>query len=106
MQIEVNEETGEATVTEPKKVGGLGLVDFPARAVLSAIQSGVPVTSVQIPFSIADRSYADTLAVARQYNLKVCVVCVRAVHVPMRNLVRAVRCLHSCCLHSSCRYLN
>ncbi|KAG1678863.1 hypothetical protein FOA52_003531 [Chlamydomonas sp. UWO 241] len=70
-KIEVNEESGEATVAEPKKVGGVGLVDFPARSVIQAIQAGVPVSAVQIPFSIADRSFAESLAVARTYNLKV-----------------------------------
>jgi aryl-alcohol dehydrogenase-like predicted oxidoreductase len=70
-KLEVNEESGEVTISEPKKVRGLGFVDFPARAVISAIQAGVPVVSVQIPFSIADRSYAATLAVCREYKLKV-----------------------------------
>lgn len=70
-KLEINEETGEATVTEPKKIRGVGLVDFPARAIVSAIQAGVPVVAVQIPFSLSDRSFAETLAVCRQYNLKV-----------------------------------
>jgi len=70
-KLEVNEETGEASVSEPRKVRGLGLVDFPARGVLAAIQAGVPVAAVQLPFSIADRSGAEALAVARKYGLKV-----------------------------------
>ena len=70
-KIEVNEESGEVTITEPKKIRGIGFVDFPARAIISAIQSGVPVVAVQIPFSITDRSYAATLAVCREYNIKV-----------------------------------
>ena len=74
-KIEVNEESGEVTVTEPKKIKGVGFVDFPARAVIQAIQAGVPVTAVQIPFSLADRSYAATLAVCREYNIKVGLRC-------------------------------
>ena len=37
-KVEVNEETGEATITEPKKIRGIGFVDFPARSIISAIQ--------------------------------------------------------------------
>lgn len=70
-KLEINEESGEVTIADPKKIRGLGFVDFPARAIISAIQAGVPVVSVQIPFSIADRSHAATLAVCREYNLKV-----------------------------------
>ncbi len=70
-KLEVNEESGDVSISEPKKVRGVGLVDFPARAVLSAIQAGVPVVAVQIPLSIADRSYGATLAMCREYNVKV-----------------------------------
>ncbi|GAX80302.1 hypothetical protein CEUSTIGMA_g7740.t1 [Chlamydomonas eustigma] len=70
-KLDVNEESGEVAITEPKKIRGLGLVDFPARSVLSAIQAGVPVVAVQIPFSIVDRSYGATLAMCREYNIKV-----------------------------------
>lgn len=59
------------TITEPKKIRGIGLVDFPSRALLQAIQAGVPVVSVQVPFSIADRSYASTIAVCREYGIKI-----------------------------------
>lgn len=37
-RLEVSEESGEVSVAEPKKVRGIGLVDFPARAVLQAVQ--------------------------------------------------------------------
>ena len=70
-KVKVNEETGEVTVTEAKKIKGIGLVDFPARSIMAAIQAGVPVIAVQIPFGVANRSYAATLAVCRQYNIKV-----------------------------------
>ena len=70
-QLEVNEESGDVTVVGPKKIRGLGLVDFPARSVITAIQAGVPIVAVQIPLSLTDRSYGETLAVCRQYNIKV-----------------------------------
>lgn len=71
-KLEFDPETGEPTaIAEPKKVRGIGLVDFPPRALVSAIQAGVPVVAVSIPFSLADRSYGKTLQLARQYNLKV-----------------------------------
>jgi len=70
-KLEINEESGDATVAEPKKVRGLGLVDFPPRAIVTAIQAGVPVTAVSIPFSVADRSHAKALQVCREYNIKV-----------------------------------
>lgn len=70
-KLDVNEETGEATVAEPKKIQGMGFVDFPARAVLTALQAGVPVSSVQVPYSIGDRSFAETLTLCKQYGIKV-----------------------------------
>ncbi len=69
-KLEVSEE-GVVSIAEPKKIRGIGIVDFPARGVLSAIQSGVPVVAAQIPLSIADRSYGATLAMCREYNIKV-----------------------------------
>jgi aryl-alcohol dehydrogenase-like predicted oxidoreductase len=71
-KLDINEESGEVAIAEPKKIRGLGLVDFPARGVLSAVQAGVPVVAVQIPFSIVDRSYGATLAMCREYDIKVC----------------------------------
>ena len=41
------------------------------RAILSAIQAGVPVVSLQVPFSMANRSHLDALEMAREYNIKV-----------------------------------
>lgn len=70
-KIEVNEETGEVTVIEPKKIRGIGLVDFPPRALLQAIQAGVPIISVQVPFSLADRRHASTIAICRKYGIKI-----------------------------------
>ena len=32
------EDTGTVTITEPKKIKGVALVDFPARGVLAAVQ--------------------------------------------------------------------
>ncbi len=45
---QVNEETGEVAITEPKKIRGIGLVDFPADQLKAVIQAGVPVTCVQV----------------------------------------------------------
>lgn len=42
------------------------------RAILTAVQAGVPVVSLQCPFSIADRSHMPSLEMAREYNIKVC----------------------------------
>eukprot|EP00200_Dunaliella_tertiolecta_P005346 CAMPEP_0202357714 /NCGR_PEP_ID=MMETSP1126-20121109/11636_1 /ASSEMBLY_ACC=CAM_ASM_000457 /TAXON_ID=3047 /ORGANISM="Dunaliella tertiolecta, Strain CCMP1320" /LENGTH=540 /DNA_ID=CAMNT_0048950661 /DNA_START=137 /DNA_END=1759 /DNA_ORIENTATION=+ len=67
----VDPTTGELAIAEPKKVRAIGLVDFPPRAILSAIQAGVPVVSLQCPFSIADRSHMASLEMAREYNIKV-----------------------------------
>eukprot|EP00951_Prasinocladus_malaysianus_P013799 scaffold104834_cov41-Prasinocladus_malaysianus.AAC.1 len=43
----VNEETGEVTVNSLAKVRAIGLLNFPYRAILDALQQGIPVTSVQ-----------------------------------------------------------
>lgn len=70
-KLEVNEETGEVSITEPKKIKGIALVDFPPRAILSAIQAGVPIVAAQMPFSIADRSYGKALSLCLEYGIKV-----------------------------------
>ncbi len=46
--MQVNEETGEVTVLEPKKLRGIGLVDFPEEHIKAAIHAGVTITSVQV----------------------------------------------------------
>lgn len=68
-KLEISED-GEVSIAEPKKIKGIGLVDFPPKAILSAIQSGVPIVSVQIPFSVADRSRGKVLTMCRQYEIK------------------------------------
>lgn len=68
---EVNEETGEVTVLEARKIKGIGLVDFPFEAIKSAIQAGVKVTSVQISYCITDVSQYKTLELCREYGIKV-----------------------------------
>lgn len=70
-KVEVNEETGEITILEPKKIKGIGLVDFPYDAIKSAIQAGVRVTSVQMSYCITDVSQYKVLELAREYNIKV-----------------------------------
>ncbi len=45
---QVDEESGEVSVTEPRKLRGIGLVDFPAEQLKAAIQAGVPITCVQV----------------------------------------------------------
>jgi len=69
-KLEVSEE-GEVSVTEPKKIRAVGLVDFPARGVLAAVQAGVPVATLSIPLSLADRTHMAALEMAREYNVKV-----------------------------------
>lgn len=43
------------SVTEPRKLRGIGLVDFPAEQLKAAIQAGVPITCVQVGGSCAPR---------------------------------------------------
>jgi hypothetical protein len=50
---------------------GMVSLCLPHRAIISAIQAGVPVVSLSIPFSLADRSYQESLEVAKEYNIKV-----------------------------------
>lgn len=69
-QVEVGED-GELTITAPKKVRAIGLVDFPPRAIIKAIQAGVPVVSLSIPYALSDRNYTEALNTAREYNIKV-----------------------------------
>lgn len=61
----------QVTITEPKKVRAVGLVDFPPRAVLQAVQAGVPVASLQLPLSLADRTHYAALELAKEYGIKV-----------------------------------
>ncbi|KAL6758295.1 radial spoke protein 5 [Haematococcus lacustris] len=70
-KLDLSEEGEQVAVLEPRKVRAIGLVDFPSRAVISAIQAGVPVVSLSIPFTLADRSHQASLEVAREYNIKV-----------------------------------
>ncbi len=44
----IDEATGEVTVTALAKVRSIGLLNFPYRAILDAIQMGIPVTMVQV----------------------------------------------------------
>lgn len=46
--VQVDEDSGEVSVSEPKKIRGIGLVDFPADRLKAAIQAGVPITCVQV----------------------------------------------------------
>ena len=38
---------------------------------MDAIQAGVPIVSLQVPFSLTNRSYQKTLETAKEYNIKV-----------------------------------
>lgn len=44
----INPDTGEVTVTALAKIRAVGLLNFPYRAILDAIQMGIPVTLVQV----------------------------------------------------------
>ena len=44
--VEVNEDSGEVAVTEPRKIRGLGIVDPSPRVLKDAAQLGVPLTCV------------------------------------------------------------
>ncbi|GIL49677.1 hypothetical protein Vafri_5995 [Volvox africanus] len=70
-QLEVNEETGEVVVSEPKKIRGIGLVDFPAEQLKAVIQAGVPITCVQVEHSVLVRSAAPVLSLCARYGIKV-----------------------------------
>jgi hypothetical protein len=41
------------------------------RAIIQAVQAGVPVASLSVPYSVADRRYAESLTTAAEYNIKV-----------------------------------
>ncbi len=41
------------------------------RAIIQAVQAGVPVVSLSIPYSVADRRFTEALNTAREYNIKV-----------------------------------
>ncbi|KAG2484363.1 hypothetical protein HYH03_016782 [Edaphochlamys debaryana] len=70
-QLQVDEETEEVTVSEPRKIRGIGLVDFPAEQLKAAIQAGVPITCVQVEHSVLVRSAAPVLALCARYGIKV-----------------------------------
>ncbi|KXZ53326.1 hypothetical protein GPECTOR_7g1220 [Gonium pectorale] len=63
-QVEVNEETDEVAITEPRKIRGIGLVDFPAEQLKAVIQAGVE-------HSVLVRSAAPVLALCARYGIKV-----------------------------------
>ncbi|EFJ45335.1 radial spoke protein 5 [Volvox carteri f. nagariensis] len=79
-QLEVNEETGEVVISEPKKIRGIGLIDFPADQLKAVIQAGVPITCVQVlglerleavEHSVLVRSSSPVLALCARYGIKV-----------------------------------
>ncbi len=53
------------------QVRGIGLVDFPAPAILAALRAGVPITSISITYSLTDAAAHDVLQLAREYGIKV-----------------------------------
>jgi len=70
-KIEVNEESGEVTVTEPKKIKAVGLVDFPYDAVLKVLQAGLVPASLSLVYGLADASAHKTVALCAKYGIKV-----------------------------------
>jgi aryl-alcohol dehydrogenase-like predicted oxidoreductase len=67
----VDPETREVTINAPAKVKAIGLLNFPYRAILDALQMGIPVTSVQIEYHMCDRSAEAVLALCAEYGIKV-----------------------------------
>eukprot|EP00873_Tetraselmis_striata_P008526 jgi/Tetstr1/428790/TSEL_018777.t1 len=67
----VDPETKEVTINAPAKVKAVGLLNFPHRAILDAIQMGIPVTMVQIEYHMCDRSAEPVLALCAEYGIKV-----------------------------------
>ncbi|PNW76202.1 hypothetical protein CHLRE_12g544000v5 [Chlamydomonas reinhardtii] len=70
-QLQVDEDSGEVSVSEPKKIRGIGLVDFPADRLKAAIQAGVPITCVQVEHSVLVRSAQPVLDLCAKYGIKV-----------------------------------
>uniref|UniRef100_A0A061R728 Aldo keto reductase n=1 Tax=Tetraselmis sp. GSL018 TaxID=582737 RepID=A0A061R728_9CHLO len=68
---DVDPETGAVSVTAPAKVRAVGLLDFPFRGVLDAIQMGIPVTMVQVNYHICDTSAEPILGLCAKYGIKV-----------------------------------
>ncbi|GMH36134.1 hypothetical protein BSKO_04002 [Bryopsis sp. KO-2023] len=70
-KVEVDPDSGAQTVTAPKKIKAIGLVDFPARAIKDAIHAGVDATSVALSYNLFDRSAREELEICRDYGVKV-----------------------------------
>lgn len=70
-KVEIDEESGSTSITEPKKIKAIGLVDFPISAIMDAVHAGVEVTSLTLPFSLLDGVPKDILNVCREYSIKV-----------------------------------
>ncbi|MEW5315305.1 MAG: hypothetical protein WDW38_006745 [Sanguina aurantia] len=70
-KMEPGADGAEEVLLEPRRVKGLALVDFPASALLAALQAGVPVVSVQLPHSLGERGHSKTLGLAKEYGIKV-----------------------------------
>mmetsp|Transcript_36018 Transcript_36018/g.101993 ORF Transcript_36018/g.101993 Transcript_36018/m.101993 type:complete len:511 (-) Transcript_36018:159-1691(-) len=67
----INPETGEVTMNALAKVRAIGLLNFPYRAILDAIQTGIPVTLVQIEYGMCNREAEDILSLCAKYGIKV-----------------------------------
>lgn len=70
-KVEMDADTGTTSITEPKKIKAIGLVDFPVNAIKDAVHAGVEVTGLILPFSIFDGAPKDVLSVCREYSIKV-----------------------------------
>lgn len=70
-EVAINPDTNEVTIVTPAKIKAIGLLDFPYRAILDAIQMGIPVTLVQMNYNLCDRSAEAVLALCGEYGIKV-----------------------------------
>ncbi|KAG2433807.1 hypothetical protein HXX76_008165 [Chlamydomonas incerta] len=70
-QLQVDEDSGEVSVSEPRKIRGIGLVDFPADRLKAAIQAGVPITCVQVEYSYFVRTAQPVVDLCAKYGIKV-----------------------------------
>eukprot|EP00877_Chromochloris_zofingiensis_P015228 jgi/Chrzof1/995/Cz01g36060.t1 len=70
-KTEWNAETNEMMIIEPKKIKTIGLIDFPCEVIVQVLRAGVPVTSVQVQYSILDTSAQATMECCKSAGIKV-----------------------------------
>lgn len=73
--FQINEEAQEFTVTEPKKIKAVGLLDFPYDAMLKVLQAGIKPASLSITYCLADATQHKTVALCQKNGIKVRLNC-------------------------------